>query len=153
MDLEKMAIVASIYDEWNAGNLEYVCAWLSPDARAHRAQAESLASMKRTLMLLKIAVPDLELVQAAGDVCGNQVSDIIAGTGTVTGEVWGCAPSGEPFFFAASCVWQIEHGQIVQVEHESLDQVLMDLLDASVPIASANDDVLWSRILTQEGRR
>lgn len=127
-DIENLAKIASLYDEWNVGNLEYVCKVLSPGQHLSEEQCSSLAGMKRTLILLKTLMPDLELVQASGSQSGTQVRDVIAGTGTCSGEGLGVTASGAPIFFTASNVWEVERGQIIHVEYQDLAQVLNELL-------------------------
>jgi len=126
--IENLATIASLYDEWNVGNLEYVCGLLSPPPYFSEQQCRSLAGMKRTLILLKTLAPDLELAQASSSHSGNQVRDVLAGTGTCIGEELGVTTSGAPIFFTASNVWTFERGRISQVEYQDLEQVLNELL-------------------------
>jgi hypothetical protein len=136
-DIEKRAIIAALYDEWNAGNLDRVHALLAPKAGLSAAQTERLSRFWRTLILLKTAMPDLELVQTQSHVDGETLRDVVAGTGTFTREVLGIAPTGLPIFFTVMTEWHFANGQPVPIGFADMTGVLAELLEQGTAIDSS----------------
>jgi predicted ester cyclase len=136
-DIEKMAMIAALYDEWNAGNLERVYALLAPKAGLSAAHAAQLTAFRRTLLLLKTAMPDLELAQTKSVVDGETLRDVVAGTGTFTRQILGVAPTRLPIFFTATTEWHFENGQPVPTAFADMIVMLNELLEQGTAVDSS----------------
>lgn len=127
--IEMLALVASVYDEWNEGNLGYVFGVLTPPPDLAPSEAASLAELRRMLVLLKSAFPDLEITQTASQVRGETVVERIIALGSHCGEVRGVAPTDSPVVITATNIWHWREGRLVRIEAPELSAAVTAILD------------------------
>lgn len=112
-----VAIVRSFYDDYAAGRAEVILEIHPENIRMHyQGQAEDVPTqlLYEDLAAIKVGNPDLhaEIFSLIG--MGDYVFTELAWAGTHTGEIFGLAATGNPYFHPGIVVRRLENGLIVE---------------------------------------
>lgn len=112
-----VAIVRSFYEEYAAGHPEVILEIHPETIRMHyQGQADDVPTqaLYEDLAAIKASNPDLhaEIFSIIG--MGDYVFTELAWAGTHTGEIFGIAPTGNPYFHPGIVVRRLENGLVVE---------------------------------------